>query len=86
MDENWTLDALASECLLNTKNSYCHRFFECGASCLAIILTTNKTHQDMIKQIWNLTENKSSSLQITGALSIGQIGKISDLSKDDRVL
>jgi hypothetical protein len=40
----------------------------------------------MIKQIWNLTDNKSSSLQITGALSIGQIGKISDLSKDDRVL
>lgn len=55
-----------------------------AACCLAIVITQFKPQ--VMEELWRMTEAQETRHKVVGILSIGQVGKLQDLSSEPRVL
>lgn len=76
------LDNGASQMLLNFVNLKSQG----AAACLAIAIANSQQFAPMLAQIWTMVESQDPNQLIVGALTIGEYGKIVDLSNEARIL
>ena len=74
--DNQTLQTLQSLVSLKSQHS---------AHCLAIVVVNDSTHQAYKAQFYTLASASDAKSQITGALCLGEYGKLVDLSGDGAV-
>ena len=57
-----------------------------AAACLAISISCSDQFSGVLNQLWSMTETQDPNQLIVGALTIGEYGKIKDLSTEQRIL
>lgn len=57
-----------------------------AAACLAISISCSDAFSGVLNQLWSMTETQDPNQLIVGALTIGEFGKIRDLSTEQRIL
>jgi len=72
----------ASQMLLNFVNLKSQG----AAACLAIAIANSQQFSPILNQLWTMVGSQDPNQLIVGALTIGEYGKIKDLSGEARIL
>jgi len=59
---------------------------QAAAACLAIALANNGQFAGTLTQLWGMLCSQDANQLIIGALTIGEYGKVTDLSSEPRIL
>mmetsp|Transcript_17477 Transcript_17477/g.23583 ORF Transcript_17477/g.23583 Transcript_17477/m.23583 type:complete len:181 (+) Transcript_17477:2306-2848(+) len=76
------LEGGASQMLLN----FVSLKAQAAAACLAMSIANNSQFAGILSQLWNMLGSQDHNQLIVGALTIGEYGKIVDLSGEARIL
>ena len=80
--QNNVLETAHCEMLLNFVNLKSQG----AAACLAISISAKPSFNAVLETLWGMTDSQDSNQLIVGALTIGEYGKIKDLSTEERIL
>ena len=59
---------------------------QAAGACLAMCIASNPSFRQMLDHLWTMVESQDSNQLIVSALTIGEYGKIVDLSTEARHL
>ena len=76
------LETAASQMLLNFVNLKSQG----AAACLAISIANSSQFANILAQLWTMTQSQDPNQLIVAALTLGEYGKIKDLSGEARIL